>query len=98
MREICMSGSMSGFGNGVMGEARRHRQTKEAATDMFSLPPPRHISTLPRTRSAEVRRRFPVIEVERTLRPHSKETPDRNEAMWYVLSCISRGPEFWGKE
>src|SRR5262245_48401464 len=25
----------------------RHRQTKEAATDMFYLPPPRHISTLP---------------------------------------------------
>jgi hypothetical protein len=25
----------------------RHRQTKEAETDMFSLPPPRHISTLP---------------------------------------------------
>jgi RNA-directed DNA polymerase len=24
----------------------RHRQTKEAATDMFSLQPPRHISTL----------------------------------------------------
>src|SRR5215813_6621695 len=25
----------------------RHRQTKEAATDMFNLQPPRHISTLP---------------------------------------------------
>jgi hypothetical protein len=25
----------------------RHRQTKEAATDMFYLTPPRHISTLP---------------------------------------------------
>jgi hypothetical protein len=25
----------------------RHRQTKEAATDMFSLQPPRHIPTLP---------------------------------------------------
>jgi hypothetical protein len=30
-----------------MGEPLRHRQTKEAETDMFSLPPPRHISTLP---------------------------------------------------
>jgi hypothetical protein len=30
-----------------MVEPVRHRQTKEAATDMFSLPPPRHISTLP---------------------------------------------------
>jgi bifunctional non-homologous end joining protein LigD len=29
-----------------MGEPLRHRHTKEAATDMFSLPLPRHISTL----------------------------------------------------
>src|SRR3974377_64625 len=27
----------------------RHRQTKEAETDMFDLQPPRHISTLPKT-------------------------------------------------
>ena len=30
-----------------MAEPLRHRQTKEAETDMFSLQPPRHISTLP---------------------------------------------------
>jgi hypothetical protein len=30
-----------------MVEPLRHRQTKGAATDMFSLQPPRHISTLP---------------------------------------------------
>jgi hypothetical protein len=29
-----------------MVEPLRHRQTKEAATDMFDLQPPRHISTL----------------------------------------------------
>ena len=29
-------------------EPLRHRQTKEAATDMFYLQPPRHISTLPK--------------------------------------------------
>ena len=29
-----------------MAEPLRHRQTKEVATDMFSLQPPRHISTL----------------------------------------------------
>src|SRR5664280_2036904 len=29
-----------------MAELLRHRQTKEAATDMFCLTPPRHISTL----------------------------------------------------
>jgi hypothetical protein len=38
-----------------MVEPLRHRQTKEAATDMFSLQQLRHISTLPipaaRTRS-----------------------------------------------
>jgi hypothetical protein len=37
----------------------RHRQTKGAATDMFYLTPPRHISTLPNsevgTRNCEVR-------------------------------------------
>jgi hypothetical protein len=46
MREICMSGSMSGMWKRVMVEPLRHRQTKEAATDMFDLKPPRHISTL----------------------------------------------------
>src|SRR6266481_955284 len=30
-----------------MVEPLRHRQTKEAATDMSGLQPPRHISTLP---------------------------------------------------
>src|SRR5260370_27213553 len=35
-----------------MVEPLRHRQTKGAATDMFYLMPPRHISTLP---TAEVR-------------------------------------------
>jgi len=30
-----------------MVEPLRHRQTKEAATDMFDLQLPRHISTLP---------------------------------------------------
>ena len=34
-------------GNGVTAEPLRHRQTKEAATDMLSLQPPRHIPTLP---------------------------------------------------
>jgi hypothetical protein len=31
-----------------MAEPVRHRQTKGAETDMLSLPPLRHISTLPR--------------------------------------------------
>jgi hypothetical protein len=33
-----------------MVEPLRHRQTKEAATDMFNLKQPRHISTLPDSR------------------------------------------------
>src|SRR6516162_6678759 len=36
-----------GCGNGAMVEPLRHRQTKGAETDMPSLPPPRHIPTLP---------------------------------------------------
>src|SRR5882672_1687310 len=34
-----------------MVEPLRHRQTKGAATDMFYLTPPRHISTLPQADS-----------------------------------------------
>src|ERR1700720_2473359 len=49
MQEICLSGSMSGMWKRAMVEPLRHRQSKEAATDMFSLQPPRHISTLPIT-------------------------------------------------
>ena len=32
-----------------MVEPLRHRQTKEAETDIFDLKPPRHTSTLPKT-------------------------------------------------
>src|SRR5712671_225792 len=39
-----------------MVEPLRHRQTKGAATDMFYLTPPRHISTLPRRPSLAHRR------------------------------------------
>jgi hypothetical protein len=39
-----------------MVEPLRHRQTKGAATDMFHLPPPRHISTLPKTEGSAFRR------------------------------------------
>src|SRR6266481_4788161 len=37
----------AGCGNGARVEPVRHRQTKGAATDMFSLQPLRHTSTLP---------------------------------------------------
>jgi hypothetical protein len=42
-----LSGSMSGMWQRAMVEPLRHHQSKEAATDLFSLQPPRHISTLP---------------------------------------------------
>ena len=43
----------SGDENGVMAELLRHRQTKEAATDMFTLQPPCHIPTLPKCEVAD---------------------------------------------
>ena len=39
-----------------MAEPLRHRQTKEAATDMFYLKPPRYISTLPNSEVAALAR------------------------------------------
>src|SRR4029077_3052004 len=42
----------AGCENGVMVEPLRHRQTKEAATDMYSLTRPRHIPTLPQATDA----------------------------------------------
>src|SRR5215469_13937186 len=43
-----------------MVEPLRHRQTKGAETDMFDLPKPRHISTLPWLGLASPRRRLPA--------------------------------------
>ena len=49
-----------------MAEPLRHRQTKEAATDMFSLQPPRHISTLHIATDANAMNLRSVLVVERT--------------------------------
>ena len=54
-----------------MVEPLRHRQTKEAATDMFGLQPPRHISTLtrlPRLRTWGVSGVLVASPVERLIR------------------------------
>jgi hypothetical protein len=50
-----------------MAEPLRHRQTKEAETDMFSLKPPRHISTLPEAAVRCDAAICPVLGVDRTL-------------------------------
>src|ERR1700693_5571945 len=44
-----------------MVEPLRHRQTKEAATDMFSLKTPRHIPTLPKREILAASRCFPLF-------------------------------------
>ena len=49
-----------------MAEPLRHRQTKEAATDMFSLQPPRHISTLHIATDANALNLRPLSGVKRT--------------------------------
>jgi hypothetical protein len=46
MREICQSGSIRGMWKQSDGKTIKHRQTKGAATAMFYLMSPRHISTL----------------------------------------------------
>ncbi len=43
-----------------MVEPLRHRQTKGAATDMFYLTPPRHISTLPKPEKLNASKCFPL--------------------------------------
>ena len=48
----------------------RHRQTKEAATDMFDLQPPRHIPTLPQK----------LTWLERPLRSVDREVVGRNNS------------------
>ena len=59
-----------------MVEPLRHRQTKGAATDMFDLQPPRHISTLPIALfrcDAMIRR---LLEAERTFGSHPRRRVD----------------------
>jgi hypothetical protein len=52
-----------------MVEPLRHRQTKEAETDMFDLQPPRHISTLPKPEITAPQNRRPLLLALQTYRP-----------------------------
>jgi hypothetical protein len=52
-----------------MVEPLRHRQTKGAATDMFSLQPPRYISTLPNSDQNIAAPRLVAMGQERTHAP-----------------------------
>src|SRR5947209_4339779 len=49
-----------------MVEPVRHRQTKEAGTDMFYLTLPRHTSTLPQSGGSEPRELPPLLLSKRT--------------------------------
>src|SRR5664280_301345 len=60
---------------GAMVEPLRHRQTKGAATDMFYLTPPRHISTLPKNGPDGPETPLPVYPEQRT----SSDRP-----VWFV--------------
>src|SRR6266851_4999572 len=76
-----------------MAEPVRHRQTKEAATDMFDLQPPRHIPTLPKALVRGSRRRSPVHPLQRTLcgfRPSSPPGPGRVKTPSLLYSPMNR--------
>jgi hypothetical protein len=81
-----------------MAEPVRHRQTKGAATDMFDLQPPRHISTL--RLSPVAPRLHESLFTEPTAgaqpwrqgtRPHApiRPLPDRSEPAQSGESCHS---------
>src|SRR6516162_9598278 len=76
-----------------MVELLRHRQTKEAATDMFSLKPPRHISTPPDSGGIAG---IPQPPLDCMSPPQNEATYLRVlfvQAAWVVL--VKLGPKQW---
>ncbi len=67
-----------------MAEILRHRQTKEAATDMFSLQPPRHIPTLPKSAA-------PPTSPQRQHYPSNRTLPP-GYFLWWDMSDIPLEP------
>jgi len=64
-----------------MVEPLRHRQTKGAATDMFYLMPPRHISTLRK------------VDVQPSM---SNSGEEREGLIFEVTACIDKQPKLRG--
>jgi hypothetical protein len=76
-----------------MVEPLRHRQTKGAATDMFDLKPPRHISTLHERAMAASHLVSPQFEAKRLCAGRSQMvfTPtQRNLVRALVLKLVQR--------
>ena len=73
-----------------MAEPLRHRQTKGAETDMPSLPPPRHIPTLPGEAI-----RGSVETIESALDPSERLTSTLSgHSVWPMKSRLLQRPDF----
>jgi hypothetical protein len=81
----------AGCGNGAMVEPLRHRQTKGAATDMFYLTPPRHISTLPKGEMLGASPCLPLCTWKRTQVGHRA----RSEKCRYCCKSPKKGSGYF---
>ncbi len=73
-----------------MVEPLRHRQTKGAATDMFYLTPPRHISTLPKSEELRLSKCLPEYLGERT----SLDEVDMSQTCQFRTHASQQRPSF----